>query len=117
MMQMFDGVFLNCIYLLFPLSIYLIATAYIKNIDNKTKNIFLDIALLSSIYFLFRYGYRIFSIYPMILFNIPLLIGYLKKRNTTVIIISVLLIVYYHHNIGISYYLLLIEYFIYYILP
>lgn len=115
MMQMFDGVFLNCIYLLFPLSIYLIATAYIKNIDNKTKNIFLDIALLSSVYFLFRYGYRIFSIYPMILFNIPLLIGYLKKRNLTVILISILLVVYYHHNIGISYFLLFTEYFIYYI--
>ena len=67
MLKMFDGVVLNCIYLLFPLAIYLIAATYSKNIDQKQKNIFLDIALFSSIYLLFRFGYRIFSIYPMIL--------------------------------------------------
>lgn len=115
MIQMFDSVFLNCIYVLFPLSVYLIATAYIKNMDKSTKNIFLDIALLSSIYFLFRHGYKIFSIYPMILFNIPLLIGYMKQRKIVSIFISILLIIYYHNNIGISYIFLFIEYFIYYI--
>lgn len=115
MMKMFEGLFLNCIYLLFPLSIYLIATAYVKSMDNKTKNIFLDIALFSCIYFLFRYGFRIFSIYPMILFNIPLLIGYLKNRKITSILISLLLIYYYHQNIGISYLFLFLEYSIYYI--
>lgn len=116
MMEMFEGVFLNCIYLLFPLSVYIIATAYIKNIDKHTKNIFLDLALLSSIYFLFRYGYKIFSIYPMIIFNIPLLIGYLKQRKITSVVISILLIIYYHHTIGINYSLLIIEYLIYYII-
>lgn len=115
MMKMFEGLFLDCIYLLFPLSIYLIATAYMKSIDYKTKNIFLDIALFSSIYFLFRYGFPIFSIYPMILFNIPLLIGYLKNRKVTSILISLLLVYYYHQNIGISYLLLFSEYLIYYI--
>ncbi len=115
MLKMFDGVFLNCIYLLFPLAIYVVATAHIKNMDKKTNNIFLDVALLSSLYVLFRYGHKIFSIYPMILFNIPLLIGYLKHRKITSIIISILLIIYYHHTIGINYYLLIIEYLIYYI--
>lgn len=114
-MNIFEGVILNCVYLLFPIAIYLIITAYTKYTDNKTRIIILDIALFSSLYLLFRYGDVIFPIYPMILFSIPLLIAYLKHRNITAILISVLLIMYYHNTVGISILLLTIEYVLYFL--
>ena len=114
-MNIFEGVILNCVYLLFPIAIYLIITAYTKYTDNKTRIIILDIALFSSLYLLFRHGYVIFPIYPMILFSIPLLIAYLKHRNITAILISILLIIYYHNTIGMSVVLLTIEYTLYFL--
>ena len=114
-MVLFEGVLLNCIYLLFPLSIYLIITVYVRNVDSKIKNLFLELALFSSLYLLFKYGKNVFSVYPMIIFNIPLLIAYLKKKNITTIIMSLLLITYYYNHIGISFILLFIEYLTYYL--
>lgn len=114
-MNIFEGVILNCVYLLFPIAIYLIITAYTKYTDNKIRIIILDIALFSSLYLLFRHGYVIFPIYPMILFSIPLLIAYLKRRNITAILISILLIIYYHNTIGMSVVLLTIEYTLYFL--
>lgn len=114
-MNIFEGVILNCVYLLFPIAIYLIITAYTKYTDNKIRIIILDIALFSSLYLLFRHGYVIFPIYPMILFSIPLLIAYLKHRNITAILISILLIIYYHNTIGMSVVLLTIEYTLYFL--
>lgn len=114
-MNIFEGVILNCVYLLFPIAIYLIITAYTKYTDNKTRIIILDIALFSSLYLLFRHGYVIFPIYPMIIFSIPLLIAYLKHRNITAILISILLIIYYHNTIGMSVVLLTIEYTLYFL--
>lgn len=61
-MNIFEGVILNCVYLLFPIAIYLIITAYTKYTDNKIRIIILDIALFSSLYLLFRHGYVIFPI-------------------------------------------------------
>ena len=89
-MAVFEGIMLNCIYLLFPLSIYLILMVYVRNFDSKIKNLFLELALFSSLYLLFKYGKNAFSVYPMIVLNIPLLIAYLKKKNLTAVIMSLL---------------------------
>lgn len=113
-MILFDDIFLNCIYILFPFSIYLIFTSYARNTDKRTKKLFLEIALFSSLYLIFRFGRSLSSIYPMIIFNIPLLIAYLKKKNLSAIFMSLLLVVYYHQHVGLSTFLLVLEYAIYF---
>lgn len=115
-MQIIEGILLNCIYVLFPLAIYLIINTYNKNIDTKTNNLFFEIALFSSLYLLFKYGKSMFSVYPMIIFNVPLLIAYLKKKNITAIIISILLILYYHNHTSIGYITLGVEYLVYFLI-
>lgn len=53
-MNILDNILQNITYVLFPLTLYLIYFAYIKNMDLEEKSIFLEIALFSSLYMLFR---------------------------------------------------------------
>ena len=91
-MSIFEGIIINIMYILFPLTVYLIYTAYTKNLDLKEKSIMLELALYSSLYMLIRYGVMFKTIYPVLLFNIPLLISYIKNKTTTSLIISLTLI-------------------------
>ena len=83
-MQIFEDMLLNGMCLLFPLSIYIIFIAYFRNQDKHSEDIFLVIALYSSIYLLMKFGSDRIFIYPMILFNVPLLVAYLKKDKVIV---------------------------------
>ena len=101
-MKFFDDLVLNMMCLLFPISIYIIFIAYFRNNDKRSKDIFLYIALYSSIYLLSKYGSNDILLYPMILGNIPLLIAYLKKKNKLAITLSIILICYYHFKINVD---------------
>ena len=114
-MLFFDGIVENMIYLLFPILIYLIYVAYIRNLDRDEKNIFLELALFSSLFLMIRYGNTYNYLYNMALFNIPLLIAYLKKRRIAAIIISINLICFYYKTTDIHIGILLIEYLLYFI--
>lgn len=114
-MGFFEENILNLMCLLFPLSIYIIFIAYFRNQDLKTKDIFLEMALYSSIYLLMKFESGKILIYPMILFNVPLLIAYLKKKNHIAIVISVILVLYYHKNLEVDIVYLILEYLMYFI--
>ena len=114
-MSILGGVITNTIYILFPLSVYLIYQAYTRNIDNKEKNYFLELALFSSLYMLIRYGVLFKTLYPALLFSIPLLISYIKDKKLTAMIISVTLILFNYYIFHFSIYVLIFEYLAYYI--
>lgn len=114
-MEFFDDMLLNGMCLLFPLSIYIIFTAYFRNQDKHSKDIFLVIVLYSSIYLLMKFGSDRILIYPMILFNVPLLIAYLKRKNKVAIIISIILVFYYHEVMQMDFIHLILEYLLYFI--
>lgn len=113
-MRLIDGIILNCVLLLFPLCIYTISNVYSKVKDGKLNSLFFEISLFSSIYLLFRHGMEITSLYPMIIFNIPLFIAYTKNKTKTAVLLSTILICYYHSTIGLSYLTLILEYALYY---
>ena len=115
-MKLFDSILLNSIYLLFPFSIYLILSIRYKNLDKKTSDVLFEVAVFSSLYLLFKHGRGDFYIYYLALFNIPLLITYLKGKNKTAIVVSLLLILYYHNNTEYSYQFFIFEYVIYYVI-
>jgi len=110
-----EQVLLSIIYLSFPLLIYIIYVAYQKSINKEERGVLFEIAIFTSLYLIIRYGkIPIGSIYSTILFNIPLLLSYLKGRKITPIIISIILIIY---NININqtpFLFVLFEYIIYY---
>ena len=110
-----ETIIVNTIFLLFPLAIYLVYIAYIRNMDLEEKTIFFDLAIFSSIYFIIRYGVDFDYIIPLVLLNIPLLICYLKKNNLSAVILSFICVIYCHNMLGISHIILLLEYFVYFI--
>ena len=114
-MFLFDSIVLNMVYLLFPILIYLIYVAYIRNLDRDEKNIFLELALYSSLFFMIKYGNYNNYLYNMAFFNIPLLIAYLKKRNIAAIIISMILVCFYYMTTEIHIIILIIEYLLYFV--
>ncbi len=113
-MSIFEGIIINIMYILFPLTVYLIYTAYTKNLDLKEKSIMLELALYSSLYMLIRYGVMFKTIYPVLLFNIPLLISYIKNKTTTSLIISLTLIIYNTYYLHLPFIIPLIEYILYF---
>lgn len=109
-----DSIIMSSILLLFPLAIYFLYVTYIRNMDLKEENYMLDIALVSSLFLLIRYG-LIEGKYISILASTTLIIAYLKKHIKTSILISIILILYYNIHLNINIYLLLLEYILYFL--
>ena len=84
----------NCIFLLFPLAAYLLYIIYKKNLNDEEGKVTLEIAIISSLYFVLRYGMAFSDCCPTMLFDIPLLICYFKKRNNFAIVVSLILVFY-----------------------
>lgn len=105
----------NCIYLLCPISLYLIYIAYRKNIQHEENTLAFEMALTSSLYFILRYGLPLHHNYPTMLFDIPLLLAFSKKKTELSIFISVVLIYYQTLFLHMAPGLLIIEYIIYFI--
>ncbi|MEG1495106.1 MAG: HAMP domain-containing sensor histidine kinase [Bacilli bacterium] len=114
-MNYFEGLIINIVFLLFPLLIYLLYTAYQKNISREEDGLFCSIALVSSLYLIMRYGKVQFEGASLIaLFNIPLLIAYLKGKQKTSIVLSIVLIIYGIVELNYNFYFVLLEYVIYF---
>lgn len=76
--------------------IYLFYVAYVQCANKEKKNLFLDFALLSSLYLVINFqrnfGYDDFLIF----INVPLMIAYVNKREFAGMAISLLIICYYY---------------------
>ena len=114
-MVFIDEMFLEVMCLLFPISIYIIVTAYFRNQKCNRQDVLLEITLYSSIYLLIKYGCETNLIYPLILLNIPLLVAYLKEKSRIALTISLILIIYFAKHTHIDVIYLIIEYAIYFI--
>ncbi len=113
-MSIFGGVIVNTIYILFPLTVYLIYSAYTKNLDKQEKSIVLELALYSSIYMLIRYGVMFKTIYPALLFEIPLVVSFIKNKKITSITIAIILIIFNNYRFNFNIIMLFVEYLLYF---
>ncbi len=114
-MNLFEGIFLNTMLLLFPLTIYLLYLVYTKTIDKKENVMWLQLTLLTSFYCIYKYGANIVDFIPIFLISFSLVLAYTKKCPLCALIISALLI-FYHYHYGYNLPLLLFEYVIYFII-
>lgn len=110
-----ETILINTVYLLFPISVYLVYIAYIRNMDLEEKKIFLDLAVFSSAYFTIRYGLDFDYIIPLVLLNIPLLLCYLKRNYFASIILSFICMLYCYRIVEIPLFVLFVEYFVYFV--
>lgn len=111
-MSFIETVIINMILIMFPIFCYLFYNAYFKNINQKTSNLVLSIALFTSFYLDIKFCPRL----PIISFNILLLISYLKNKKITAMMLSLLFIGYYNYYFHFNVYYLIIEYVTYYCL-
>ena len=100
----------SIILLLCPLALYLLYTIYKKNLSYDEKDLGFEIAIISSLYFVLRYGTCCYNDYPIILFDIPLLICYYKRKMSLAVFISLILIIYETLFLGINPLFLALEY-------
>lgn len=107
---------LNAIYILFPLILYLFYVAYNKAFEKEVQNIVLDFCLLTSFYLTSRFGAFSNIHISILIFNIPLLIAYLYKRNLSILILSLCIIVFYYQFYYEFFWIIFIEYIIYFII-
>ena len=112
-MLYFNDMLLGCIYLLFPLAMYFFYIAHNNRIEAEENNIFLCLALFSSMYLLNLQSTCNFPRMALLLSNIPIIIAMIKNRFME----SLFLIMYYIICAGrlfnIDYGIILLEYFIY----
>jgi len=110
-----ETILINAVYLLFPISVYLVYIAYIRNMDLEEKKIFFDLAVFSSAYFTIRYGIDFDYIIPLVLLNIPLLLCYLKRNYSSSIVLSLICMTYCYQIVKIPVFVLFVEYFVYFV--
>lgn len=115
-MSIIDGVVLNIIFILFPLTIYTIYLSYLTAFHKEEKEIYLDFALISSIFLLIRYTNSKYLISSLMFINVPLLTAYIKNRKNMSIILSVVIATYIGYYLNIHIYYILIEYLIYFLI-
>ncbi len=106
----------NGIYLLFPIAIYLLYITYQKNINQKENKLYLELAMFSSLYLILRRGIAIDDYLPLILFNVPLLMCYLKRSTVSAFLMSVILIWYSTFVLKYPFLFVLVEYGLYFII-
>ncbi len=100
----------NVVFLLCPLALYLLYTIYKKNLSCDEKDLGFEIAIISSLYLVLRFGICCYGDYPIILFDIPLLICYYKRKMSLAVFISLILIIYETLFLGIDSLFLALEY-------
>ena len=87
---------------------YLVSELISITLNNRKRQLFLDVAVISSTYLLIRYGSYMDEKVPFVLVNIALIIAYIKKREFSIIAITVLLMAYYYLNFNIPIFLLMV---------
>lgn len=115
-MIIFNTILLDFILLTFPIILYFIYNIYAKTLDKDKKNLYLDCALFTSCYLLFKFGNLSYKNIPIFIFDIPLLIAYLNNKKTSFLILSIVLIIFYYNKYNIPIIICFIEYIFYYLI-
>ena len=114
-MELINGLVINLIYLLFPLTMYTIYISYITSFSKEEKDIYLDLALFSSLFLILKFGSSNYLISSLLFINMPLLIAYIKNRKITALLISSILI-FNDMLLNIPFIYVFLEYIMYFII-
>ena len=112
-MDALSTIFLNIIYILFPLLCYLFYIAYQSDCGKDESDLALSIVLFTSLYLCFKVGNYTVAGIPILLINIPVLIAYLKNKPSIAIIMSIFIMGYYYVCFPKIVILIIIEYILY----
>lgn len=114
-MLFFDSLIIYLIFLLFPILLYLIFLAYTKITNKKESELLFDLCLLSSVYLIIKYYIYFPDKMFLLLVNIPLVIGIIRKRYLLSFILSIFIAFYYYKLFDFNIYFVFSEYFFYFL--
>ena len=109
-MLFFDSLIIYLIFLLFPILLYLIFLTYTKITNKKESELLFDLCLLSSVYLIIKYYIYFPDKMFLLLVNIPLVIGIIRKRY-----LSIFIAFYYYKLFDFNIYFVFSEYFFYFL--
>lgn len=114
-MLFFDSLIIYLIFLLFPILLYLIFLTYTKITNKKESELLFDLCLLSSVYLIIKYYIYFPDKMFLLLVNIPLVIGIIRKRNLLNIVLSIIITFYYYKLFDFNIYFVFSEYLFYFL--
>ena len=109
-MSFIEVIIKSLVFLICPLAIYMLYTIYKRNMSIEEKDIAFELAIFSSLYLVLRYDCSFHNGYPIIIFDIPLLICYYKRKIGLSIFISIILIGYQYLFLNLNLTFLIFEY-------
>lgn len=113
---MFYDMILNIILILFPLICYILYLAKAPETKENVNDIYLSLALYSSLFFYIKFSNTVKDYNTFILVNVPFLISIIKNKNFSTFILSILIILLSHSLFNFNIIYLIVEYLIYFIL-
>lgn len=113
-MYLFESLFIVAVIILFPMFCYSLFASDVNNVNKRTNNVIFDLALFSSLYFMFKGNSDYLGIKVMFL-TVPLLIAYLKNKNGTAIIFSICIGLHYIYPLQINPAYVIAEFSLYFI--
>lgn len=107
-MNLFQVVFLNVVLLSFPILIFLMYLSTNKTINNKTKNLYLRLTLISSFFMLYNYGINEPILIPILVLNSIVIFSYLVDYYILANIFAIAILLLYNSEFNYIYFLLII---------
>lgn len=107
-MNLFQIVFLDVVLLIFPILVFLIYLSTNKNINNKSKEMYLKLTLISSFFMTYSYGVNDPKIIPVLVLNAIIIFSYLEDKYVLANIFSIMIILLYKNTFNYIWLLLLI---------
>lgn len=115
-MNILEVIILDTMLITFPLIFYLFYMAYSKSLNRAEHDLFLDVALITSLYFSLRFPLQDETYIGYLLLNVPLLMAYLGNRKISIVALSCIIVAKYNNIFGWNILMLMLEYFTYYLL-
>jgi hypothetical protein len=113
-MTIFNTIFMNFTWILFPIMLFLIYEAYSENINTKQNELFLNFCLISAIYLIIKCGtFENYKRTIEIMIDTIIITLYLKKHYKSSILTSILGMIIII-NLKLEIIPTIIKYFIYY---
>lgn len=97
-MNLFQIVFLDVVLLIFPILVFLIYLSTNKNINQKSKNMYLKLTLITSFFMTYNYGIDDPKIIPILVLNSIVIFSYLEDQYILANVFAVSIIIIYNNT-------------------
>ena len=113
-MNIVSEVVLNLILVMFPCLVYFIYNCYRELKGDEYNELLLNVALVSSVYLVFKYGSVNSNSLGLLFCNLPIVVAYLKKNPKVALLLSLIVIIVTNNDFSIIVGLFVLKYLCYF---